>query len=57
VLQGGVFDDAACALFIDRPGAADAVRVRIWDDLAKAADAATPPLAHFLDRARKVSLR
>lgn len=57
VLQGGVFDEAACAAFIARPGAADAVRVRIWDDLAKAADAATPPLSHFLDRARKIALR
>jgi phosphonate degradation associated HDIG domain protein len=57
VLQGGVFDDAACATFIARPGAADAVRVRIWDDLAKAADAKTPPLAHFLDRALSIALR
>ena len=57
VLQGGVFDDAACAVFIARPGAADALRVRLWDDLAKAADAVTPPLAHFLDRARSIALR
>lgn len=56
VLQGGVFDDAACAVFIARPGAADAVRVRVWDDLAKAADAVTPPLSHFLDRARSIAL-
>jgi phosphonate degradation associated HDIG domain protein len=56
VLQGGVFDDAACATFIARPGAADAVRVRIWDDLAKAADAVTPSLSHFLDRARRIQI-
>jgi len=56
-LQGGVLDDAGCAEFMARPGAADAVRVRVWDDLAKAAGAATPPLSHFLDRARKTALR
>jgi phosphonate degradation associated HDIG domain protein len=56
VLQGGVFDDAACAVFIARPGAADAVRVRVWDDLAKSPDAVTPSLDHFLDRARKIVL-
>jgi phosphonate degradation associated HDIG domain protein len=56
VLQGGVFDEAACAVFIARPGATDAVRVRVWDDLAKSPDAVTPPLDHFLDRARKIVL-
>jgi predicted HD phosphohydrolase len=29
------------------------VRVRLWDDRAKVAGAATPPLAHFLARARR----
>jgi predicted HD phosphohydrolase len=28
------------------------VRLRIWDDLAKTAGLSTPPLAHFLKRAR-----
>ena len=31
-----------------KPYAADAVSVRLWDDLAKVADAATPPLAHYV---------
>lgn len=57
VLQGGVFDEAASAVFIARPGAADAVRVRIWDDRAKASGAVTPPLDHFLSRARRIALR
>jgi phosphonate degradation associated HDIG domain protein len=57
VLQGGVFDEAGCAVFIARPGAADAVRVRIWDDRAKTPDAATPPFEHFLSRARRIALR
>jgi phosphonate degradation associated HDIG domain protein len=47
-LQGGIFDAAQAAAFIARPGAADAVRLRLWDDLAKTAGAATPPLAHFM---------
>jgi phosphonate degradation associated HDIG domain protein len=57
VLQGGVFDAAQAEAFIARPGASDAVQLRQWDDLAKTAGAETPPLAHFLDRARRCSLR
>ena len=56
VLQGGTFDTGQAAAFIAHAGAADAVRVRIWDDLAKSADATTPPLAHYLDRARRIAL-
>jgi len=55
-LQGGVFDAAAAAAFIAQPGAHDAVRLRQWDDLAKQADLATPPLAHFLARAAACAL-
>jgi phosphonate degradation associated HDIG domain protein len=50
-LQGGVFDVAAAAAFLARPGARDAVMLRQWDDLAKQSDLATPPLRHFLARA------
>ena len=55
-LQGGVFDDAAAATFIAMPGAHDAVRLRRWDDRAKQAGLATPPLAHFLERAAACAL-
>jgi phosphonate degradation associated HDIG domain protein len=47
-LQGGVFTPSAADAFIAQPFAADAVAVRLWDDLAKVANAATPPLAHFV---------
>jgi predicted HD phosphohydrolase len=57
VLQGGVFSAAQADAFIARPGAQDAVRLRLWDDLAKSADAVTPPLAHFIERARRIALR
>lgn len=56
VLQGGVFDAQQAADFIARPGAADAVALRLWDDLAKVPDAPTPPLAHFIGRARRCAL-
>ena len=56
VLQGGTFDDAQAAAFIARPGAAEAVQLRLYDDLAKVAGAATPPLAHFLARVRRCAL-
>ncbi len=47
-LQGGVFSPAQAATFIAKPHAADAVSVRLWDDLAKTAGATTPTLAHFV---------
>ncbi len=56
-LQGGIFDPAQAEAFIARPGAADAVRVRLWDDRAKQAGLATPPLSHYLERARRCALR
>ena len=56
VLQGGIFDAAQAGAFAALPGAADAVRLRLWDDLAKTAGAETPPLAHFLARARRCAL-
>jgi phosphonate degradation associated HDIG domain protein len=56
VLQGGVFDAEAAAAFIARPGAESAVQLRQWDDRAKIAGAPTPPLTHFLDRARACAL-
>jgi phosphonate degradation associated HDIG domain protein len=52
-LQGGVFDAGQAADFIAKPGAPEAVRLRIWDDRAKSPAMETPPLAHFLDRARR----
>jgi phosphonate degradation associated HDIG domain protein len=56
VLQGGVFDETQAAAFIAREGAAEAVRVRLWDDRAKTAGLATPPLEHFTGRARRIAL-
>jgi phosphonate degradation associated HDIG domain protein len=47
-LQGGVFDESAARGFIVQPHAADAVRLRRWDDLAKDPDAITPPLDHYM---------
>jgi len=51
-LQGGIFNEGQAEAFIAQSGAPEAVRLRIWDDLAKTAGLATPPLAHFLKRAR-----
>jgi len=46
-LQGGPMDEAQAAAFAARPGAADAVAVRRWDEQAKDATAPTPGFAHF----------
>jgi phosphonate degradation associated HDIG domain protein len=37
-LQGGPMDDAECAAFLQRPASRDAMRLRVWDDLAKQPD-------------------
>ncbi|MDP3761166.1 MAG: phosphohydrolase [Ramlibacter sp.] len=55
-LQGGIFNEGQAEAFIAQRGAADAVRLRVWDDQAKTAGLATPPLAHFLERARRCAL-
>ena len=55
-LQGGVFSAAQAEAFIALAGAQDAVRVRVWDDLAKQAGLRTPTLAHFLQRATRCAL-
>jgi phosphonate degradation associated HDIG domain protein len=55
-LQGGIFNEGQAEAFIAQRGAADAVRLRLWDDAAKTAGAATPPLSHFLARARRCML-
>lgn len=55
-LQGGRFGPDQAQRFIEGAGAEDAVRVRIWDDLAKAPALATPPLSHFLARAQRCLL-
>jgi phosphonate degradation associated HDIG domain protein len=51
-LQGGIFNEGQAEAFIAQSGAPEAVRLRVWDDLAKTAGLRTPPLAHFLKRAR-----
>ena len=56
VLQGGAFDAVQADAFIARPGAGRAVRLRLWDDRAKTAGLATPPLAHYLQCARRCAL-
>lgn len=56
VLQGGAFDAARAAAFIARPGAPEAVQLRLYDDRAKTAGLPTPPLTHYLARARRCAL-
>ncbi len=56
-LQGGIFTDAEAQRFIAQPYAEGAVQVRLWDDLAKSADAKTPQLDHYLAVAETVTLR
>jgi phosphonate degradation associated HDIG domain protein len=46
-LQGGVFSAQEAERFIAQAHAAEAVSVRLWDDAAKVAGAATPDFAHY----------
>ena len=47
-LQGGIFARQECSTFMAKPFAADAVRVRRWDDAAKVPGLETRSLHHFL---------
>jgi len=55
-LQGGPMTAGESELFRGRAHHADAVRLRRWDDQAKVAGLATPPLEHFLPEIRMVLL-
>ncbi len=55
-LQGGIFSAGQAENFIRLPGAEAAVRLRIWDDLAKADGLSTPPLSHFMAHARRCAI-
>jgi phosphonate degradation associated HDIG domain protein len=46
-LQGGGFTVAEAEEFAAQPFAAEAVRVRRWDEAAKVQGQATPPLSHY----------
>jgi phosphonate degradation associated HDIG domain protein len=46
-VQGGIYSEAEAAAFIAQPFAADAVRLRRWDDAAKSPRLRTPDLAHY----------
>jgi phosphonate degradation associated HDIG domain protein len=52
-LQGGIFSPEQSDAFMKKDGAAEAIRVRIWDDRAKLADCPTKDLSHFLTYARR----
>lgn len=47
-LQGGAYSGPQAQAFMAQPYAAEAVRLRRYDDLAKVPQKATPPLDHFL---------
>ena len=51
-LQGGPMPAQEAAMFHARPHAADAVKLRRFDEGAKVKDLATPPVGHFLPHLR-----
>ena len=53
--QGGPFTGQQSAVFLARPFAADALRVRRWDELAQDPHARPPAWSHFADVLRQVS--
>ena len=55
-LQGGIFSQEEADQFIAEPGASDAVRLRLWDDLAKQPSLQTPGLSHYMQIARRCAL-
>ncbi len=55
-LQGGIFTRSEVDAFLAKPHAAEAIRVRRWDDAAKLAGEATPPIGHYLEIASACAL-
>jgi phosphonate degradation associated HDIG domain protein len=55
-LQGGVFTEAEGQAFMLQPFAAEAVRLRRYDDLAKVPAKAVPGLDHYAEPLRQVAL-
>ena len=55
-LQGGIFSKVEAERFFAEPGATDAVRLRLWDDLAKQPTLQTPGLSHYMQIARRCAL-
>ena len=53
--QGGPFSESESAAFLARPFAADALRVRRWDDLAQDPHAKPPTWAHFAQVLQRIS--
>lgn len=47
-LQGGAYAESEAQVFMAQPYAAEAVRLRRYDDLAKVPQKVTPTLDHFL---------
>ena len=56
VLQGGVFSEAEADAFMAQPFAAEAVRLRRYDDLAKVPAKVVPDLHHYKAHFQKVAL-
>lgn len=54
-LQGGAYSADEAQAFLSQPFAAEAVRLRRYDDLAKVPQKITPPLAHFMQHVAAVS--
>jgi predicted HD phosphohydrolase len=46
--QGGLYSAEEATDFLKQPFAAEGVLLRRWDDRAKVAGAATPPIGHYL---------
>jgi phosphonate degradation associated HDIG domain protein len=55
-LQGGVFSPEHAGVFLAKPFAEDAMRVRRWDDAAKVAGERTPLLGHYLQIASRCAI-
>jgi phosphonate degradation associated HDIG domain protein len=56
-LQGGPFNAAESAAFVERPYAERAIRLRRWDDLGKVPHAPTRRIAEYGDLLRSVMRR
>lgn len=56
-LQGGPYSALGAERFLNQRYAADAIRLRRWDDLAKQPRRVTPPLTHYAEVLARVQTR
>lgn len=55
-MQGGPYSERECVAFLERPGSADAIRLRRWDDHGKMLDLEVPAFETWIPLLRELAI-